>query len=215
MTVVGHVTRNGLVHRRCCLTAANKPRIWIVFPSPISSHSRPLRLSLPAHHCSSYFVQPSPCCLVATQAKYSLQAKSACTIFLAGYPPDRSEPYCQRTSTTFKNSATFNRCLISAILTLKSTISNWPGFAALTTRAYKPIWPTKRDKISLTFFFRGKLFFQFHKSFWIIFHTPLNYMLGVPESRGYPLKVIRFLVFSQKCNMQRALHILLDFLTAG
>src|SRR5262249_50982094 len=48
------------------------------------------------NHRSPQLVQPRPSCLIAAQAKHSLQTQSASPVLLARHPPHRAEPLHHR-----------------------------------------------------------------------------------------------------------------------
>lgn len=139
------------------------------------------------NHCTPDFVEQSPSCFIASQAQYSLQTKCACSVFLTGNPPDSSKPQTQGTSASLKNSAAGNRHLVIACAALQKSSLNRPRLFTLTPGAFETRWPAERKKIFPARFIRRKTLFKFHKCFGVVFHTPANYMLGLPESRGYPL----------------------------
>lgn len=146
----------------------------------------PEAISARPNHRTPQFMKPRPCRFITPQPENPLQTQRACTALLAGNPPDRPEPKEQGHPAPLKNSTAGNRSLITACSALNKSRSNRPPFASLTSRAAKPVRPAQFQQISAASFFCRKLGFKFHKVLGVVFHTPLFYISGLPESRGYP-----------------------------
>jgi len=128
-------------------------------------------------HRTPEFMQQCPRSLITT-SKHSLQSQCAGTVLLARYPPHGVKPCSQRQMSSLKNRTSSYRRLIATLRTFIKKISYWPCLGFIAPRTTETFWPTKLKKIILTSFFGRKPRLKFHKSFGVIFHTPVYYMWG-------------------------------------
>ena len=129
-------------------------------------------------HSPAQFMKPRPSSFITAQPKNPFQPQCACTILLAGDPPDCPEPKGQGHPASLKNSPAGNRCLVTACSALNKIDANWPPLATIASRTAKPVRPAHLQQITTASFFSRKSRFKFNKGFGVIFHTPAYYILG-------------------------------------
>lgn len=103
-----------------------------------------------SNHSSPELMQPRPCSFITAESQNTLQPFGACTVFLAGYPPDCSKPKTQRLPSSFKNSSSCNRCFVRTGNTAKQSIFRSPCLGVSTTRAAKSVRPSQLVKVFST-----------------------------------------------------------------
>jgi hypothetical protein len=145
-------------------------------------------ISARPNHGPSEFMKPRPCCLITTKTKNSLESKSTCTVFLGDNPPYSPEPNDQGFSCSLEDGSRCDRLLIPTGRALIKKPPNRPSCCPIATRTPKTVRPSQINQISTAFLFGGKTRFKFRQGTGIIFHALKYYMLGLPESIGYPQK---------------------------
>jgi hypothetical protein len=93
------------------------------------------------HHRAPQFMQPSPGRFVAPQAQNSLESHRAGSSLLAGDPPCRSKPKCQRLARILKNRPGRDRGLVTTIGALQQHTTQLPGLPSGTTWATETLRP--------------------------------------------------------------------------
>lgn len=137
------------------------------------------------HHRPSQFVQPTSSRLIAPQPEDLFQPKSTGPVLLARYPPHRSEPGGQRRSRILENCPRGDRGLATTGSALHQSPDE-PGFTVAALWTAESVGPSEQAEIFPTGIVGGKTLFEFGQRLGIVLHGPEHYILGLPESSGYP-----------------------------
>jgi len=129
------------------------------------------------NHGPPKFMYPCPSGMVTSQAQSALQTQGTDSIFLVRHIPHRTKPPLEWLPGAMEYCSSCYRSLKTTIRTVVQFAICFPSFFMLTTWAYKSIWPPKLKEIFSANLFRAKSLFKFHKSFWVIFHTLIYYIL--------------------------------------
>ena len=139
------------------------------------------------HHCAAQFVQPGPSRLVAAEPEHLLQPEGAGPGLLTRNVPHCPEPYGERRTRVLEDSSRRKGDLPTTGGTLQKGASYRPRFRSSANRAPEAVRPTQLSKVRPTGLLPSKSLLKFSLGPRIIFHGPLHYILGLPESRGYPI----------------------------
>ena len=129
------------------------------------------------HHGTAHFVKPTPCSLIAIQAKNAFEAQCTSTEFLTCYILDRLKPHFKRLSCALKYCARDNGYFMLASGTSKKARLHPPILGAFADWADKTIWPSEPLNIIKTLFLCCKPIIEFLNRRGIIYSA--NWMWGM------------------------------------
>jgi hypothetical protein len=135
------------------------------------------------NHCAPQFVKPRPCCLIAAQAQDFLQSERAGTCLLTCHPPHGAKPSCQWHARILKDCSGRYRSLPATLRTFKQR-SYGPRSCMATLGANESPRPTQLDQVIVAGMLACEPRFEFGQRPRKIIHTPVHYILGLPESSG-------------------------------
>ena len=141
-------------------------------------------ISAGSDHSSSELMEPRPGGFVAPQSQNTFQSQCTRTIFLAGYPPNCTEPHRKRLTSALEDRPCCYRRLMTALRTLKQNLSNRPGLIVLTSRAAESFGPSQLKKIISAALFGREPSFEIAQGLRVILHGSEYNILCLPESRG-------------------------------
>jgi len=128
-------------------------------------------------HRPPQFVQPCPCCLVATQPQNPLNPQGTGTCLLTGHQPDPTKPQRKRLVSILENGSGGNRCLKSARSTIYQPSIRKPSPSIGTSWTRKTVGPPEIKKVLPACLFRGKPAFEFQKRSGVILHITILYVV--------------------------------------
>lgn len=137
-------------------------------------------------HSPPQLVQPRPGRFIAAQPQNSLHSFRTGTILLTGHPPDGPKPQYKRFSRPFKDRPGNDGGLVVTVGTLYQSVYRGPALPVPATRASESIRPTQFGQILPAGLLRRKPLFQLRKILGVILHALRDYILCLPQSRGYP-----------------------------
>ena len=116
-----------------------------------------------AYHCSTQFVQPSPCSIITAKTQDTFKPKCACSILLA-----RNKPYCEKPSSKWfvslmKQCSCSNRCLPFTFSTQKKASLHFRRVFLYNSARWtnKTLRPSKLRNIGKAGLFSAKPFIKF------------------------------------------------------
>ncbi len=134
------------------------------------------------NHCPSHFMKPTPCRLVASKSKHSLETQSVPTELLAGNVPNGLEPQSKRFSCPVEYRPSKNRCLLFAFGTTNQPFCHLPAFCSIASMASETIRPAKLLKIFHAFLFPRKPLIKFLHGPWVV-HTAYRICLKLAHGQ--------------------------------
>ena len=138
------------------------------------------------HHRAPHFVQPRPSRFVPVEAQHSLQSQSAGSGLLGGDPPHRTKPHRQRAARVLKDGPRGHRGLAPTRSALQQHFSQRPRLSTTATRTAETVRPAQPEQILPAGLLTAKTGLELCQVPRIIFHLQAYYILGLPESTGYP-----------------------------
>lgn len=145
-------------------------------------------------HGAAHLVQPSPGCLVATEANNSLEPECVPTELLACYVPHRLEPSTKRLACALKDRTRGDRRLTMTRSAVHLLSRCEPRLTSTTRRTSKPFRPTQPKQELSTCSIRREPFVEFLERAWIVhaagrsrLFVPHHNILDQLERSGYPL----------------------------
>ena len=100
--------------------------------------------------------------------------------------PYRAEPQPQRLPAVLKDRAGHNRGLPPVTGALQPEFPHGPSARMLATRTPKAVRPAQSKQVVSAGFLGREPRLELHQIARIVLHEPAYYMLGLPESNGYP-----------------------------
>ena len=100
--------------------------------------------------------------------------------------PYRAEPQPQRLPAVLKDRAGHNRGLPPATGALQPEFPHGPSARMLAKRTPKAVRPAQSKQVVPAGFLGREPRLELHQIARIVLHEPAYYMLGLPESNGYP-----------------------------
>ena len=134
------------------------------------------------HHRAPHFVQPGPSRFVPVEPQHSLQSQSAGS----GHPPHRTKPQRQRAARVLKDGPGGHRGLAPTRSALQQHFSQRPRLSTTATRTAETVRPAQPEQILPAGLLTAKTGLELYQVLRVIFHLPAYYILGLPESTGYP-----------------------------
>ena len=131
-------------------------------------------------------VQPRPSRFVPVEAQHSLQSQSAGSGLLGGDPPHRTKPHRQRAARVLKDGPRGHRGLAPTRSALQQHFSQRPRLSTTATRTAETVRPAQPEQILPAGLLTAKTGLELCQVPRIIFHLQAYYILGLPESTGYP-----------------------------
>ena len=119
------------------------------------------------NHCVSHLVEAAPGSPVAAQPQDSLQPQRADAAFLAGDPPDRSEPKSKREMAALKDGACHNRDIRPAGPAVHKSAAGFPRLVMAALGASEPTGPSETNKVISTGLFGSEPMLKFEHRSWI------------------------------------------------
>ena len=138
------------------------------------------------HHRAPHFVQPGPSRFVAVQPQHSWKSPSAGCGLLGGDPPHRTKPQRQRAARALQDRPCGHRGLAPTRSALQQHCSPRPGLSTTATRTVETVRPAQPEQILPTVLLTHKTGLELYQVPRVIFHLLAYYILGLPESTGYP-----------------------------
>src|SRR5437660_12419247 len=111
-------------------------------------------------------------------------------MLLSRQPPHGAKPDRQRGPRVLKNRSRRHRSLTATTRALQQYTSHRPRPTVPTVRTAKTIWPSQPRQVRLAALLCAEVRFEFRQVSRIFFHHPAYYILGLPESSGYPPRAI-------------------------
>ena len=134
-------------------------------------------ISSRSDHCTSQFVQPCPSCTITFKSQNSLQSQCANPIFLIDNIPDSSKPKHQWLSSIIEYRPSCDRGLSITNLTVVQSLFCDPCLCMTTFGTTKTVLPSNVGQVFQTGFFFFKSVFEFKDCRWVVFHTPILYIV--------------------------------------
>ena len=138
------------------------------------------------HHRAPHFVQPRPSRFVPVEPQHSLQSQSAGSGLLGGDPPHRTKPQRQRAARVLKDGPRGHRGLAPTRSALQQHFSQRPRLSTTATRTAETVRPAQPEQILPAGLLTAKTGLELCQVLRVIFHLQAYYILGLPESTGYP-----------------------------
>ena len=155
------------------------------------------------HHRAPHFVQPGPSRFVTVQPQHSWKSPSAGCGLLGGDPPHRTKPQRQRAARALQDRPCGHRGLAPTRSALQQHCSPRPGLSTTATRTAETVRPAQPEQILPTVLLTRKTGLELYQVPSVIFHLLAYYILGLPESAGYPPSV-------KYCNFVKKLYTSID-----
>ncbi len=121
------------------------------------------------HHGAAHLMQPTPRCLITTQAKNTLKTQCISPELLTCYVPHSLKPQPERLPCSLEYCSGDNGCFVLTSFTTNQPRSHLPALTSMTYRTDKPFGPTKSPKIVDTGLFCREPFLEFLQSSRIIY----------------------------------------------
>ena len=159
-------------------------------PAPSSFHRLP-----PSRRANPVPAAPSRRRILCSQVQavsyllkpqHSLKSQSAGSGFLGGDPPHRTKPQRQRAARVLKDGPGGHRGLAPTRSALQQHFSQRPRLSTTATRTAETVRPAQPEQILPAGLLTAKTGLEFCQVLRVIFHLPAYYILGLPESTGYP-----------------------------
>ena len=138
------------------------------------------------YHRPPQLVQPRPGRLVAAQPENALQTQRAGPVLLRGHVPDRPEPQPQRFARVLEDRAGGHRRLPPAAGALPPHLTHRPSPLMPACRTAETVRPAQPEQVVPTGLLGPEPRLELDQVAWVILHEPAYYILGLPESNGYP-----------------------------
>ena len=117
----------------------------------------------------------------------AMQTQRADPVLLRSDVPDRPEPQPQRLTCVLEDRAGGHRRLPPAASAFEPHFAHRPSPLMPASRTAETLRPAQRGQIVATGLFAGEACLELEQVAWIILHEGAYYILGSPESSGYPI----------------------------
>ena len=131
-------------------------------------------------------MHPGPSGLVAAQSQNALQPQGAHAVLLRHDMPHGSEPQAQRLACVLKDRAGGDGGLPPAAGALEPDLAHRPSPLMPATRTAESVRPAQGEQIVATGLLGGEPRLELEQITRVILHEAAYYILGLPESSGYP-----------------------------